>query len=82
MKCQKCKEDFEEKDIDVSHDIPKYMGGIDLDGRHNLCRKCHRIYEWKVIKLIWNSHDEITQESLRDIVRTFRNKYFGEENEN
>ena len=81
MKCMKCKKDFEEKDIQESHDIPKYMGGCDLDGRHWLCKRCHGIYEWKIIKLIWDSHDETTKESLRDIIRTFRNKYFGEENE-
>ena len=49
--CQKCGREFPEKEIDESHDIPKYMGGTDLDGRHNLCKKCHNNYEWEVIKV-------------------------------
>ena len=36
MICQKCKDDFPESEIQVSHDIPKYLGGTDKDGRHNL----------------------------------------------
>lgn len=45
MKCQKCNEDFEERDLQESHDIPKYIGGLDLDGRHWLCKNCHDEYE-------------------------------------
>lgn len=45
MDCVMCKKRFEEKDIEVSHDIPKYLGGTDLDGRHNLCKNCHDKYE-------------------------------------
>jgi len=51
MKCNKCKEEFEEKDLELSHDVPKYMGGIDLNGRHWLCKDCHKEYEWEVIKV-------------------------------
>ncbi len=51
MKCQKCGKDFEEKDIQESHDIPKYMGGTDKDGRHWLCKKCHDKYEFEVLKI-------------------------------
>jgi len=51
MICQKCKDDFPESEIQVSHDIPKYLGGTDKDGRHNLCIKCHKEYEDEVLRL-------------------------------
>lgn len=50
MKCQYCGLDFEEYEIDVSHDIPKYIGGTDADGRHNLCKICHSAYEDEVLE--------------------------------
>jgi len=51
MKCQKCNGKFEEKDLHCSHDIPKYVGGTDLDGRHWLCKDCHDKYEYEVLKV-------------------------------
>ena len=51
MKCQKCGIEFPEKEIQDSHDIPKYMGGEDKDGRHWLCEKCHKEYEYEVLKV-------------------------------
>lgn len=51
MKCFKCGEEFEEFLIELSHDVPKYMGGTDKDGRHNLCHKCHQEYEIEVLKI-------------------------------
>ena len=50
MRCQKCSNDFEEKNIQESHDIPKYIGGEDLDGRHQLCVKCHKRYEFLILQ--------------------------------
>ncbi len=49
MKCMKCNRDFEEKFLELSHDIPKYIGGTDLDGRHWLCEKCHQDYELTIL---------------------------------
>ena len=49
--CQKCGEVFPEKEIQLSHDVPKYMGGTDSDGRHNLCKFCHEQYEMEVLKV-------------------------------
>jgi len=49
MKCSKCKNEFEEKDLQESHDIPRYIGGIDLDGRHWLCKECHKEYDNLII---------------------------------
>ena len=48
-KCNICKKKYEEKDLELSHDIPKYIGGTDLDGRHWLCKNCHDTYENKIL---------------------------------
>jgi len=45
MKCDKCLKEFPEPELELSHDIPKYLGGTDLDGRHWLCRKHHKEYD-------------------------------------
>ncbi len=49
MNCKKCGGEFEEKELQSSHDIPKYIGGTDKDGRHWLCKECHEKYE----KYVW-----------------------------
>ena len=38
--CSKCGIKLYERELELSHDIPKWMGGTDLDGRHYLCKKC------------------------------------------
>ena len=45
--CYKCKKDNVE--IEESHDIPKYLGGMDCDGRHWLCINCHNKYERTIL---------------------------------
>ncbi len=50
MICHQCKKDFDERDLELSHDIPKYMEGKDIDGRHWLCIECHDVYERRVLK--------------------------------
>ncbi len=47
MICQLC---GEERKTQCSHDIPKYIGGTDEDGRHNLCIPCHKHYDKKLLK--------------------------------
>ncbi|KKN12608.1 hypothetical protein LCGC14_1014760 [marine sediment metagenome] len=81
MKCMKCKDNFEEKDIQESHDVPKWCGGEDKDGRHWLCKKCHGIYEWKIIKFIWDAHTKISKEFIRNKIKKFSIKYFKEEDD-
>jgi hypothetical protein len=53
LNCPICKENREQKDMELSHDIPRYLGGIDLDGRHWLCnipeRRCHDKYEFMIL---------------------------------
>ncbi len=55
MKCDKCGQDYEERLIEESHDVPCYLfEGInrnvrknqaDKFGRHWLCKNCHGQYE-------------------------------------
>lgn len=45
MICQKCNRNFTEEFLELSHDIPKYTGGTDKDGRHWLCKDCHKDYD-------------------------------------
>ena len=50
MICYRCSDNLPECEIDSSHDIPKYMDGKDIDGRHWLCKECHDVYERRVLK--------------------------------
>jgi len=49
MICSICKKEFQDNEIELSHDIPKYLGGTDADGRHYLCKECHDLYELKIL---------------------------------
>jgi len=81
MECYKCKKEFQEKDIHLSHDVPCYLFFIeeikrqkrkhyaDKYNRRYLCEKCHKEYE----------------KSLRDHfileAKKFSYKYFGDNND-
>ena len=52
MICEKCKKDFDENSMELSHDIPKYIGGEDSDGRHWLCKECHYNYDLTLLNRI------------------------------
>lgn len=77
MKCSICNEEFEEKDIQESHDVPCYL----FEGNRNirkqqadkflrrwLCAKCHKGYELRL------------RIFLRDMAKEFAIKYFGDYN--
>jgi len=53
MICNKCNQDFEEKDIQESHDVPKYLckdkDEADKLGRHWLCKDCHDKYDMEIV---------------------------------
>jgi hypothetical protein len=55
MKCDKCRKEFLESELQLSHDVPKYIRGTDKDGRHYLCKKCHDIYERLCFSVFFNS---------------------------
>ena len=57
MNCDFCCEEFEEKDMHESHDVPCYLfsgnrkgrkNQADKFGRHWLCKECHDRYEEEI----------------------------------
>lgn len=78
MKCEKCEKDFPENEIHLSHDIPRYMDGIDADGRYYLCKRCHDIYERIVPSITWNSLPPTQQFICKSHIKIFSIKYFWE----
>ena len=83
MTCMKCGLEFFEKDIQESHDVPKYMfngdkSEADKHGRHLLCEKCHDIYEKIAFSVAFNILDDIQKDICRNSVEMFAKKYFKE----
>lgn len=88
MTCQKCGETHPENQVEDSHDVPVYLfNGLtrnerknkaDKWGRHNLCKRCHDIYEKIIPSIIVQDCDEIQLEKLRNKVKSFAKKYFKE----
>jgi len=81
MKCSKCDKNFPENKIQLSHDVPKYIGGTDKDGRHYLCERCHDIYERKVFAVMVKWLSEETKKIMRDRARSFAKNQFKKEGE-
>jgi len=81
MKCDKCLQDFAEKDLECSHDIPKYMGGKDINGRHNLCKKCHDIYEKTIFFVAFKTLSNEQKIKCKQAVKKFSIKYFKKEDD-
>ena len=75
MKCEKCKREFDEKELQLSHDIPKYMGGTDADGRHWLCKRCHDIYERLIFSLAWKFMPETKKKDVHNSILNFIRKW-------
>jgi hypothetical protein len=72
MKCELCKDDFMEKEIHESHDVPCYLfykeigrnakkNRADKFGRHYLCIKCHETYEKALNETLINSALKFSQ---------------------
>lgn len=62
-RCRRCKKEFKEIDLELSHDIPKYLGGTDADGRHWLCKKHHDEYEcWILIECLRFLHEDFSED--------------------
>lgn len=83
MICQKYGFDFEEKDIQLSHDVPKYMfdgdkNKADKHGRHNLCQKCHDKYEKIAFSVFFKILDNLQKEICINAVELFAREYFKE----
>jgi len=65
MKCAKCKQEFNENYLQLSHDVPRYVGGQDKDGRHNLCKTCHEEYELRTAFII--AREFLTKEQKKAV---------------
>ena len=79
MKCSKCLREFEEPLLQLSHDVPRYIGGTDLDGRHWLCSDCHHKYEWKVFSVCANYISRLSPEiknNLKKIAKKISGEFF------
>lgn len=50
-RCKKCNKEYNEKELEVSHNIPKYMGGTDKEGRTWLCKNHHKQYERMILSV-------------------------------
>jgi len=71
MKCFKCQREFEEKDLQESHNVPCYLffgdrrirkQQADHYPRRWLCIKCHKEYEEKLNKFIVNCALQFSKE--------------------
>lgn len=89
MICQKCNGDFPESQIQTSHDVPCYLfegkdrkerkNQADKFGRHNLCIKCHDIYERMVFAVMIRSLSIEQRKSLISVSTGFAENYFKKE---
>jgi len=89
MKCQKCGLEFQERDLQESHDVPCYLfkgedrkekkNQADKFGRHRLCKKCHDLYEKMLPSIILMPFTEEQLNDLRTIAIRFSKNYFKKE---
>jgi len=71
--CATCGTD---RDIVEHHIIPKFMGGVDKDGRILLCEKHHTILHSVIAAIIWKFVPVEQREKLREeIINLTRRKY-------
>ena len=90
MKCGKCGGDFEEKDIQESHDVPCYLfegekrnirkNQADKWGRHWLCKKYHKKYELGLAFHLLKSLSQEMRNKLKERAKKFAERWFNESN--
>ena len=86
MKCMKCKKDFPENEIQESHDVPVYLfegkkrnarkNKADKYGRHHLCEKCHKKYEWFVYHKIIDYLPTELKQTIISLIKINSEIYF------
>ena len=83
MKCSKCNEEFLEKGIEESHNVPAYLFEGDRNERKQqadkfprklLCKKCHDEYESTILKILY--YNLLGKEIDLILDREERIKYF------
>jgi len=76
LNCRMCKKLFDISELQLSHDVPRYIGGIDTDGRHYLCKKCHDIYERQVFSAMVKFLPEQTKKEMRERAKKYAASVF------
>lgn len=61
----------EEKELELHHIIPRFMGGNDTNGRKYLCKKHHNIIGLLTPSILWNFIPEQDKERAREAVKSF-----------
>ena len=69
------KKGCQEKEVQLHHLIPRFMGGKDIDGRKYLCKKHHGILHGKILKIIWGFVNE--KEKCRQAVKKYTEWWLG-----
>lgn len=54
VRCKLCWQEFDESEVEHHHIIPKSIGGTDKDGRAYLCKKCHTIWHFSLLRYVWS----------------------------
>lgn len=88
MKCAKCKQEFEDNLLQLSHDVPCYVfEGIDRQekkkeadkhGRHYLCQKCHDMYEKMVFADMVAPFNSEIKEIMIHRAKQFSKRWFSD----
>lgn len=81
--CEKCRGQFDERDLQKHHLIPKFMGGTDKDGRLWLCKiRCHNILHNIIPKIIFNNISPHLKQRVRNSVKSFTLNWVLDKKEN
>jgi hypothetical protein len=82
MKCSHCNNNFEDKNLQLSHDVPKYSFNdkkeADKFGRHYLCKDCHDIYERLAFAIFAKNVPEEIRIKARQSVKEFSKRWFND----
>lgn len=76
--CAMCECEFLESQRQDSHDVPRYIGGTDKDGRHMLCKRCHDIYEKLVFSVMVKPLPEEIKQKMRETAKAFARRYLSD----
>lgn len=70
IECRK-KDCHKEDNLHEHHLIPKFMGGVDFDGRKRLCEKHHNILQLIIPTILWKYIPYPIKEKVKQEVKEF-----------
>jgi len=77
MKCDKCKKEFIECEVDEHHIHPRFMDNKEGKGlKSYLCKKCHSILHLIIPKIIWKQVPKEEKQKCIDKVIHFTNETY------